>query len=203
MKIALTRASDIPAVDFDSITDPCHGLSHGHFLDLSPQRREEIFRLISRVSEKSFRRGFQQGYDSRKRGDSLFDLHAWRFEIDLDYAVSAHGTYHTSSAQRMELECHVGKLGLGQSDCRTKQSTWDDILFGLFRLRRRRAMPAKRRFEVLRRDGFRCVYCGAKASESELHVDHVVPVVHGGSNELSNLVTACIDCNLGKGKTRL
>ena len=202
-KLVLTRVSDIPVVDFDSITDPCHGLSHGHFCDLPLHRREEIFRLIARVSEKSFRRGFQQGYDSCNRGDSLCDLHAWRFTIDLDYAVSAHGTYHTSSAERMELECHVGKLGLGQSTSRTTRSTWDDILFRLFRIRRRRSMPAKRRFEVLRRDGFRCVYCGAKASESELHVDHVVPVIDGGSDQLSNLVTACIDCNLGKGKTRL
>lgn len=203
MGLVLKRASDIPVVDFDCVTDPCHGLSRGHFLDLSLQRRAEIFRLMARVAEKSFRRGFQQGYDSRKRGDSLCDLHSWRFQIDLDYSVSAHGTYHTSSAERMELECHVGKVGLGQSACATTRSTWDEILFRLFRVRRRRAMPAKRRFEVLRRDGFRCVYCGLKASESELHVDHVVPVVDGGSDELSNLVTACIDCNLGKGKTRL
>lgn len=202
-RLVLTRVCDIPVIDFDSVTDPCHGLSHGHFVDLSLQHRAEIFRLISRVSEKSFRRGFQQGYDSHKRGDSLCDLHAWRFDIDLDYSVSAHGTYHTSSVQRMESECHVGKLGLGQSLDTTSRSTWGDILFRLFRIRRRRTMPAKRRFEVLRRDGFQCAYCGAKASESQLHVDHVVPVIEGGSDELSNLVTACIDCNLGKGKTRL
>lgn len=202
-KLVLTRVSDIPVIDFDSVTDPCHGLSHGHFLDLSLQRRAELFRLISRVAEKSFRRGFQQGYDSRKRGDSLCDLHAWRFEIDLDYSISPHGTYHTSSAQRMESECRVGKVGLGQGTDATKRSTWDGVLFRLFRMRRRRALPSKRRFEVLRRDGFRCVYCGAKASESELHVDHVVPVIDGGSDEPSNLVTACIDCNLGKGRTRL
>lgn len=55
------------------------------------------------------------------------------------------------------------------------------------------------RFDVLHRDGFRCVYCGATAKVSPLHVDHVVPVVKGGSDEMSNLVTACADCNLGKG----
>lgn len=56
------------------------------------------------------------------------------------------------------------------------------------------------RFEVFRRDGFRCRYCGAAAAESGegLTVDHVVPVALGGANDPSNLVTACRDCNAGK-----
>lgn len=54
------------------------------------------------------------------------------------------------------------------------------------------------RFAVLERDGFRCVYCGATADSSRLEVDHVVPVAHGGAHELSNLVTACFECNAGK-----
>ena len=202
--LKLKRASEIPVVDFESVTDPCHGLSHAHFVDLPLTRREEIWRLIARVSEKSYRRGFQQGYDSRNRGDDVCDLLAWRFEIDLDYSVSPHGTYHSSSAERMELECRVGKVGLG-GNVTVQAKTWDDIFFRLFRIRskRKRSVSSKLRFEVLRRDGFKCAYCGIAASASELHVDHVVPVVDGGSDELANLVTACIDCNLGKGKTRI
>ena len=64
----------------------------------------------------------------------------------------------------------------------------------------RAQLGAKTRFDVLRRDGFRCVYCGKKAPQIQLHVDHVVPIVRGGGNELSNLVSACSQCNLGKGK---
>jgi hypothetical protein len=202
--LRLTRASQIPVVDFTSHADPCHGLSHGHFLGLSETLREQIFRLIARVSEKSYRRGFQQGYDSHKRGDHLCDLLKWRFEIDLDYSVSPHCTYHSGSAERMELECHVGKLGLGGT-VTLDSKAWDNIFSNLFRImrKRKRTVSAKRRFEVLRRDGFKCTYCGARASASELHVDHVIPVVDGGSDELNNLVSACIDCNLGKGKTRI
>lgn len=63
------------------------------------------------------------------------------------------------------------------------------------------------RFNVLRRDGFRCVYCGASPScggaQITLHVDHVDPVSLGGANDLGNLVTACQDCNLGKSNTRV
>lgn len=56
----------------------------------------------------------------------------------------------------------------------------------------------KQRFEILRRDKFRCQYCGACGSEVQLHVDHVVPVVEGGANTIDNLRTACSTCNLGK-----
>ena len=54
------------------------------------------------------------------------------------------------------------------------------------------------RYEVLRRDDFACRYCGAKAPDAPLTVDHVQPVALGGPDEPSNLVTACADCNAGK-----
>lgn len=54
------------------------------------------------------------------------------------------------------------------------------------------------RFEVLKRDGFRCRYCGASSMDTPLHVDHVVATSEGGSDDPSNLVAACEDCNLGK-----
>jgi hypothetical protein len=61
------------------------------------------------------------------------------------------------------------------------------------------AKPSKRlRYEVLRRDGFRCRYCGATPAEAELHIDHVVPEALGGATEAANLATACEPCNSGK-----
>lgn len=54
------------------------------------------------------------------------------------------------------------------------------------------------RFKVLSRDNYTCRYCGAKAPDVKLHVDHVIPKARGGRDELSNLVTACETCNLGK-----
>lgn len=55
------------------------------------------------------------------------------------------------------------------------------------------------RFEVFKRDGFTCQYCGAKAPDVVLNVDHVNPVAAGGTNDITNLVTSCVSCNLGKG----
>ena len=70
----------------------------------------------------------------------------------------------------------------------------------------KRPAPEKRtgvrprlRFEVLKRDGFRCQYCGAEPAKKDLHIDHILPVAKGGGDEIENLTTACADCNLGKG----
>jgi hypothetical protein len=57
------------------------------------------------------------------------------------------------------------------------------------------------RYQILRRDGFRCHYCGATAEQSKLRVDHVIPEALGGPTEPGNLVTACHDCNAGKAAT--
>lgn len=54
------------------------------------------------------------------------------------------------------------------------------------------------RYEVLRRDNHTCRYCGATAPDAAITVDHVVPVALGGTDEPSNLVAACRDCNAGK-----
>lgn len=54
------------------------------------------------------------------------------------------------------------------------------------------------RYEVLRRDGHRCRYCGGASPDVALTVDHVLPVALGGQAEPGNLVTACKDCNEGK-----
>lgn len=59
-------------------------------------------------------------------------------------------------------------------------------------------LSKRRRFEMLRRDNFACRYCGAKAPFVELHIDHVIPRNHGGTDDEWNMTTACISCNLGK-----
>lgn len=62
-----------------------------------------------------------------------------------------------------------------------------------------RTVPPKLRFEILRRDGFTCQYCGGKAPHVELQVDHVLAWIKGGRTVPGNLVTSCRVCNIGKG----
>lgn len=69
------------------------------------------------------------------------------------------------------------------------------------------AVGKRLRFEVFKRDGFRCFYCGASPLANtltvKLHADHVEPKSKGGEDDAANLVTACVDCNLGKSDIRL
>lgn len=58
------------------------------------------------------------------------------------------------------------------------------------------AVSKRTRFEVLRRDNYTCRYC--RSTENALTIDHVTPVALGGTDDPSNLVTACRDCNSGK-----
>lgn len=69
--------------------------------------------------------------------------------------------------------------------------------------KRGKKLDIKKRFKVLQRDGFRCVYCGSTPDKSLLHVDHVTPRSAGGGNDIGNLVTSCRDCNLGKGARQI
>lgn len=68
---------------------------------------------------------------------------------------------------------------------------------------KRKAIPKKLRFEVLKRDKFKCVYCGATAPDVVLWIDHMHPVSKGGENDILNLVTSCMPCNLGKSNIEL
>jgi hypothetical protein len=61
------------------------------------------------------------------------------------------------------------------------------------------AMTKSLRFDVMKRDKFKCQLCGRTAKDGvRLEVDHKTPRAKGGSNQMSNLWTLCFDCNRGK-----
>lgn len=66
----------------------------------------------------------------------------------------------------------------------------------------RTSLSARARFTILERDRFQCRYCGRGPDAVQLEVDHVVPISAGGTNDPSNLVTACKPCNRGKSALR-
>lgn len=64
---------------------------------------------------------------------------------------------------------------------------------------KRKGLSKKTRFEVFKRDHFTCQYCGKTPPAVVLEVDHIVPVASGGTNDQLNLISACFECNNGKG----
>lgn len=79
----------------------------------------------------------------------------------------------------------MNMYGLKLIDDRKKQSN-------------RPPLSPKLRYNVLRRDGFTCQYCGRTAQDGLLEIDHIVPIKMGGTNDIDNLQTACKECNRGK-----
>lgn len=68
---------------------------------------------------------------------------------------------------------------------------------------KRKSISEKVRFEVFKRDSFKCQYCGRCAPDVLLRLDHIEPHSKGGSDNITNLITACFECNSGKGAVRL
>lgn len=90
-------------------------------------------------------------------------------------------------------EHHAGRL------------TRKELLRGVAGRAQRKTIPVDVRWRVMKRDRYRCVLCGrnpAKDAGVELHLDHVVPVSRGGTNEEGNLRTLCRECNQGRSDER-
>jgi len=63
---------------------------------------------------------------------------------------------------------------------------------------KRNPLDSRLRHEVFKRDGYKCLECGATNKEKTLHCDHIISVAQGGTDEMDNLQTLCDDCNLAK-----
>ena len=60
---------------------------------------------------------------------------------------------------------------------------------------RDRYVPPLNNPALFRRDSHLCLYCGEAFPDRELSRDHVTPVIQGGQDVWSNVVTACRRCN--------
>ncbi len=62
----------------------------------------------------------------------------------------------------------------------------------------RKGISLEQRYSIFKRDNGRCALCGVAAKHKALVIDHIIPVVNGGTNDPSNLRTLCRECNHGK-----
>ena len=64
---------------------------------------------------------------------------------------------------------------------------------------KRKSIKPSLRFEILKRDDYRCQMCGVTAKDgAALEIDHITPVAKGGTNDADNLQVLCRECNAGK-----
>lgn len=52
--------------------------------------------------------------------------------------------------------------------------------------------------ELTKKYGYKCWYCGVSLDNIEIHIDHVIPLSHGGLNDTSNYALSCKFCNCQK-----
>ena len=78
-----------------------------------------------------------------------------------------------------------------------------DLRLGItFKKLDKRILSKKIKQEILLRDNYTCQNCGKKSEtlsqDIKLHIDHIIPLSKGGTNEPSNLRVLCSNCNLLK-----
>jgi 5-methylcytosine-specific restriction endonuclease McrA len=59
-------------------------------------------------------------------------------------------------------------------------------------------IPPEVRQYVYQRDKYQCQSCGKTSLETNLSIDHIIPLSRGGKNDISNLQTLCLTCNQSK-----
>jgi 5-methylcytosine-specific restriction endonuclease McrA len=75
----------------------------------------------------------------------------------------------------------------------------------MHRIRRAKPLTSEEGMNILKRDRFRCQYCGLDGMASFensliMSVDFVIPRARKGKKDPHNLVAACRPCNLIKGR---
>lgn len=103
-----------------------------------------------------------------------------------------------------------GKVNLSKSKCFTfnemftsfesvSRSRLDKQTYSRLALVERGEISDSLRYDILKRDSFKCTICGASKNEgARLHVDHILPIAKGGKSVPGNLRTLCERCNIGK-----
>lgn len=202
-----------------------YGISFGN-LAKSPKRnefysfhRDEVLKKAHRVYYNSCNYSLRELLNNFKAivkvyGDYLILDYRFKGVFLTDDDVHMHHCWFGADDEEFEdnaFNCHLLGEPLSKFvDVLTEQTGLGDIMVERIRCellsdkpmkskRRRTHVPKGMRHEVFKRDNYTCCECGARKSDgATLHIDHIIPVSKGGSDELSNLQTLCSDCNLNK-----
>lgn len=71
------------------------------------------------------------------------------------------------------------------------------------KMKNRRRLTHLEKQAIKRAWNFKCAYCRDAVVGDACHIDHIVPIRHGGKCEIENFALSCVKCNHQKSDTRL
>ncbi len=165
--------------DDEKLTFRANTLRYNH-----PEYKKDCGRENTPAEEQAYRRGYQHGFAFMRQ--------------ELGYGYGEHPTL-------AETEAQITAWRFSRIQSRTN-IIWGGVPFEpIYNCKiqlsaRRSGLSPKLRWKILKRDNKKCCTCGASAQDGAvLEVDHIKPVIDGGSDNEENLQTLCFDCNRGKG----
>lgn len=144
-----------------------------------------------RISEDDLIQNMKTVWDSLKRQPSVTEMQKPLSEYSASVYTGRWGSW--VNALKAFVEAMNGSKGKG-GKIKPKRS--------IQQRKTSRVIASGLRFEILKRDNYKCMLCGRSPAVNpkvKLHVDHIKPWSKGGETVRGNLQTLCEDCNLGKG----
>jgi hypothetical protein len=151
--------------------------------DLTPTRfmkatNDELLATVVELWERTLER--------EGRAPQRKDLKAYRMPVSGDTVIRRFGTWRKAL---LAAHASVTQDSLTEEPVTLVTSKPHQI---------RKALSLRKRFFVMKRDGFACVRCGSSGPGVRLEVHHRRPFAEGGSDAFDNLETLCFECNRGQ-----
>jgi hypothetical protein len=80
-----------------------HGFEFDEFADIPPKTTKKLMKLMARIAEQSYRRGFQQALES-ELPITVDVIWKWRYDPPLDGSPSPFGHNKSTSLERLDIE---------------------------------------------------------------------------------------------------
>lgn len=127
----------------------------------------------------------QRVWDFLKRQPTTKDMSAHPSNICFTTYYNHFGSWKKAIESFVEYKNNGSLVVLSKKDKRAKRKSLTNSL----------------RYDIMKRDFFKCVLCGQSPSTNPsiiLEIDHVIAITNGGDNSNDNLQTLCSKCNNGK-----
>lgn len=129
---------------------------------------------------------WEQVLEKEGRTPQRKDLSTYKFPVSGDTIIRRFGTWKKA-------------LLIAYESVQESSIEPDEPIQAIQSIKRvRKALSLRKRFFVMKRDGFACARCRASGLGIKLEVHHIIPFAQGGSDTLDNLQTLCFECNRGQ-----